>query len=93
MQRTTIRITGGTIESSTTWLPSGQRLDAVSLRLTELLARCDGYGARYRAAVERSGRGEAGWVDDMTRDSCHKGWFELHEDLISSLGLTRENEA
>ena len=71
----------------------GRRLDAVGVRLTELLDRCDGYGARYLAAIERATRGEAGWVDDMTRDSCHKVWFELHEDLISSLGVTRENEA
>lgn len=71
----------------------GRRLDALGVRLADLLARLDGYGSRYAAAVERAVRGEAGWVDDMARDSCHKVWFELHEDLISSLGLTRESES
>jgi hypothetical protein len=71
----------------------GRRLDVLGVRLTEPLARFDGYGSRYLAAIERAARGEAGWVDDMTCDSCHKIWFELHEGLISSLGVTRENEA
>ena len=25
-------------------------------------------------------------------DSCHTGWFELHEDLLSTLGLERGEE-
>jgi hypothetical protein len=63
------------------------------VRLTGILQRLEGYDTRYVAALERAARGDGEWADDMTRDSCHKVWFELHEDLLASLGLTRENES
>ena len=71
----------------------GRRLAKLAARLTETFQRLDGYDRRYLAAIERTSRGDGGWVDDMTRDSCHKVWFELHEDLLATLNLTRENDA
>ena len=36
--------------------------------------------------------GEHDWVDRTDIDSCHRVWFELHEDLIATLGLSRHTE-
>lgn len=38
--------------------------------------------------LERIG-GERGWVDRTDVDSCHRVRFELHEDLVATLGLQR----
>ncbi|WP_199423549.1 transcriptional regulator [Actinotalea solisilvae] len=57
-------------------------------RLTARLARFAGYHARFARAVERA-HAEPAWINGTDRDSCHRVWFELHEDLIATLGLTR----
>ena len=71
-------------------------LGHLSARLTDLmepladaLVRFDGYAARYRHALGRVERGERGWVDGVGLDSCHTVWMQLHEDLISTLGIDR----
>lgn len=48
-----------------------------------------GYHERFTAARQRVLAGDAGWADRTDIDSCLRVWFELHEDLISSLGLNR----
>jgi len=53
------------------------------------LSRFGGYPDRFRAALERVDRGQRNWVDGSRIDSCHTVWFELHEDLLSTLGLER----
>ena len=67
----------------------GRRLDPLGTTLTGLLPRCDGYAARYAAALARAEQGERSWVAGLGVDSCHRVWFELHEDLIATLGITR----
>lgn len=47
------------------------------------LPRFKGYDVRFEHALKQ------GWVDRSDVDSCHRVWFELHEDLIATLGLTR----
>jgi hypothetical protein len=39
--------------------------------------------------------GTGGWfpTEAGDRDSCHTVWFELHEDLLSTLGIRRGDEA
>jgi hypothetical protein len=64
-------------------------LGPLSKSLAEVLDRFQGYQTRFAAALERVQAGETGWVDRTNVDSCHKVWFELHEDLIATLGLTR----
>jgi len=32
-------------------------------------------------------------VDHTDVDSCHRVWFELHEDLIATLGIDRRSAA
>ena len=57
--------------------------------LSDVLARFDGYSTRFATALGRVRAGDHAWVDGVGRDSCHAVWFELHEDLIATLGLAR----
>lgn len=57
-------------------------------RLVAHLPRFRGYAARFANALDRAGT-DPEWITAMDRDSCHRTWFELHEDLIATLGLQR----
>jgi len=59
-------------------------------QLANDLARFAGYPDRFSAAVERANHGQRNWVDGSRIDWCHAVWFELHEDLLSTLGLERD---
>ncbi|MFI5710200.1 transcriptional regulator [Kribbella sp. NPDC051620] len=67
----------------------GQSLRGISHRVSAVLERLGGYDARFAAALRRVREGDGSWVDRTGADSCHTVWFELHEDLIATLGLTR----
>jgi hypothetical protein len=58
-------------------------------RLGGVLTRFRGYDTRFATALARALAGEGAWVDRTDVDSCHRVWFELHEDLIATLGLDR----
>jgi hypothetical protein len=68
--------------------------DALPLieRLGFLLARFDRYGPRLSGAVERVEAGGQDWFTKPLIDSYHTVWFELHEDLLSTLGKERASE-
>jgi len=66
-----------------------EALAPLAERLGGILNRFHGYDTRFTTALHRARAGEAGWVDRTDIDSCHRVWFELHEDLIATLGLTR----
>ena len=51
------------------------------------VARFSGYADRFAAALARVDQGQRRWVDEPRIDSCHTVWFELHEDLLASLGI------
>ncbi|TCN37368.1 hypothetical protein EV644_103427 [Kribbella orskensis] len=70
----------------------GHALEAVSERLTSVLDRFQGYDTRFSTALGRVIAGDSSWVDRTGADSCHTVWFELHEDLIATLGLARGAE-
>ncbi|MDT0266768.1 transcriptional regulator [Streptomyces sp. DSM 44915] len=61
-------------------------------RLTGVLSRFRGYDTRFGAALRRAAAGDGGWVDRTDLDSCHRVWFELHEDLVATLGIDRNAE-
>ena len=76
-----------------------QRLDEVggalaplAGTLTSVLDRMSGYSERYEAALARARGGQREWVDALGRDSCHTVWFQLHEDLLATLGIPRGHE-
>lgn len=62
-------------------------------RLGDLLTRFGGYDTRFNAALTRARAGEPSWVDRTDVDSCHRVWFELHEDLIATLGIDRRTQS
>ncbi|MEO3872021.1 transcriptional regulator [Nonomuraea sp. B12E4] len=62
-------------------------------RLESVLTRFRGYTTRFTGALARARAGEGAWVDHTDVDSCHRVWFQLHEDLIATLGLDRHAEA
>ncbi|MFF3129006.1 transcriptional regulator [Streptomyces sp. NPDC057908] len=57
-------------------------------RLTAHLDRFSGYQQRFTEALTKA-HVEPAWITGTDRDSCHRVWFELHEDLIATLGVTR----
>lgn len=61
-------------------------------RLTAVLTRFSGYDTRFDASLQRAHAGENPWVDRSDVDSCHRVWFQLHEDLVATLGIDRRNE-
>jgi len=62
-------------------------------RLAALLTRFQGYDTRFGAALTRAQAGHVAWVDSTDVDSCHRVWFELHEDLVATLGIDRRAAA
>jgi hypothetical protein len=75
----------------------GTKLADVMTPVAERLRRFDGYAERYAAALTKVNDREhpraAGerrrWVDAPDVDSCHTVWIQLHEDLLSTLGIPR----
>ncbi|MFC8039277.1 hypothetical protein ACFUOZ_07970 [Paenarthrobacter sp. NPDC057355] len=57
-------------------------------QLTRQLPRFDGYSLRLLQALKQSAN-DAAWLTATDRDSYHRVWFELHEDLIATLGIQR----
>jgi hypothetical protein len=66
-----------------------QRLLPLAERLECALTRFSGYDVRFATARRRAASGDGGWVDRTDIDSCHRVWFELHEDLVATLGIDR----
>jgi hypothetical protein len=60
--------------------------------LGAVLERFRGYDTRFAAALDSARAGDPSAVDGTGTDSCHRVWFELHEDLIATLGLRRGAE-
>lgn len=63
-------------------------LDPLEQQLTAHLTRFGGYHRRFAGALGRASDDPV-WITGMEVDSCHRVWFELHEDLIASLGIAR----
>ncbi len=68
------------------------RIGPLMQRLARLSPRLAAYGVRLARAAARVAAGDLGYVARIIIDSYHTVWFELHEDLISLAGLTREAE-
>ncbi|GAA2777837.1 PEP-utilizing enzyme [Crossiella cryophila] len=67
-------------------LPLAQTIAAEAPRLS-----C--YAPRLSHAADKLRAGDLDWLAKPTIDSYHTVWFELHDDLMSLLGLTRLAEA
>ena len=60
--------------------------------LAASLPRFARYGPRLTNAVDRVRAGEVDWFTKPVLDSYHSVWFELHEDLLATLGIERGEE-
>jgi hypothetical protein len=68
------------------------RVQPLCARLGQVLDRFAGYGPRLRNALEKVEAGEADWFTKPVIDSYHTVWFEMHEDLLCTLGIERSKE-
>ena len=76
------------------------RLDEVHARVvpiideaTTQLPRLNAYSSKLSVALHKVKAGETTWLARPLIDSYHTVWFELHEELIGAVGLTREQAA
>ncbi len=60
--------------------------------LAAAMPRLGGYRRRLEQAVARTAAGEIEYFARPMIDSYHTVWFELHEDLLLTLGLERATE-
>lgn len=71
------------------------RIDAAAQEICADLAgrlmRFAIYGKRLSTALERSLAGDNAYVTDSL-DSYHNVWFQLHENLLATLGISRDDE-
>ncbi|MGH1490328.1 MAG: transcriptional regulator [Acidimicrobiales bacterium] len=54
--------------------------------------RFSSYGPRFSLALKKLSEGHNDWFTKPTIDSYHTVWFELHEDLLVTLGIDRASE-
>ncbi|OKJ25926.1 transcriptional regulator [Streptomyces sp. CB01580] len=65
-----------------------QRADPLYAELSEALLRFQRYPVRLADALARARAGALEYVTDST-SSYHTVWFQLHEDLLATLGIPR----
>lgn len=70
-----------------------RRVQPVLDLLDGSLDRFAGYRDRFATALARVRAGELEWFTKPVIDSYHTVWFELHEDLLCTLGIERASEA
>lgn len=61
-------------------------------RLAGLFDRFAIYGPRFADALAKVRAGDHAWFTSPMIESYHTVWFELHEDLLASLGIDRASE-
>lgn len=64
----------------------------VGEQLAATLERFGSYAPQLADALNRARAGEADYVTKPVIPSFHTVWFELHEDLLVTLGLDRASE-
>lgn len=69
-----------------------KELVPLTIQLTERLARFSGYDTRFAAALSLAADNPE-MVTGTTHDSAHRVWFEMHEDLIATLGMDRAHSS
>jgi hypothetical protein len=76
------------------------RLEEVHTRVVSIIAaagkqlpRLNAYSAKLLAALDNIKAGDTAWLARPLIDSYHTVWFELHEELIGAIGMTREQAA
>lgn len=70
-----------------------ERVRPITAAVADEIPRLAGYSEKLDAALTKVRSGETTWLTRPIIDSYHTVWFELHEELILAVGLTREGEA
>jgi hypothetical protein len=68
-------------------------LRSIMVDLRGALSRFEAYPPRFRDALEKLLAGELDYFTKPIIPSYHTVWFELHEDLLATLGIDRASEA
>lgn len=68
------------------------RVQPICATLGEALSRFSAYGPRLASAAERVRSGDTDWFTKPMIPSYHTVWFEMHEDLLCTLGIERGSE-
>ena len=68
------------------------RVEPICDELSARLDRFAGYGPRLAHAFERVRAGDCDWFTKPMIPSYHTVWFEMHEDLLCTLGIERGSE-
>lgn len=69
-----------------------ERVKPLLDRLGNLAPRLRRYAPRFGKARARLADGDHTFIANISKDSFHTLWFELHEDLINITGGSRESE-
>lgn len=69
-----------------------RRAQPVLADLGSALLRYCAYGPRLQGALDRVVAGDADWFTRPLIDSYHSVWFELHQDMLDTLGIERGTE-
>lgn len=69
-----------------------RRAQPVLLALASALPRFGHYRRRLQRALDGVQDGDGNWFTRPLLDSYHQVWFELHQDLLHTLGLERGHE-
>jgi hypothetical protein len=68
------------------------KVEPIISDLEGTLGRYCGYRARLEASLTKLRSGESEWFTKPLIDSYHTVWFQLHEDLLNTLGIERSQE-
>jgi hypothetical protein len=68
------------------------KVEPIISDLEATLDRYCGYRGRLEASLAKLRSGEAEWFTKPLIDSYHTVWFQLHEDLLNTLGIERSQE-
>jgi hypothetical protein len=68
------------------------RVAPVLRRAGQTVPRFAGYSTRLQGAVQAAQGGDGRFLTDPRVDSVHSVWFECHEDFLTTLGRSREEE-
>ena len=69
-----------------------RRAERLLVEFESSLPRLAGYRPRLSLALQRVRSGEVDWFVRPGLDSYHTVWFELHENLLATLGRRRNDE-
>ncbi|MEC7914744.1 MAG: transcriptional regulator [Actinomycetota bacterium] len=70
-----------------------REVTGILIDLEQVLSRFANYPSRFGKALEKVVAGELDWLTKPIMPSYHTVWFELHEDLLATLGIDRASES